>query len=262
MEERGSPSPNESPSESTDQSTFSKVIDAENLLPASHVTSHTPDTVPQTHSSYLSQAGSYIHTFILGFLALFGVVSFWVGLWNLVNNYVLGSSLWSEIVCMLLGLVLLFMANTFNTLIYSSDKDGTNTESKSKWCWDSERCQYNCGLFLLYCRCICSLIGVVMVWKGLWNILDLHILSVTIWRESIYTILGLILMLYTKTLFNNAGVAAPPSLQSQPDLDEANWGDNQSRSARFKATTFSVLELIGSRGIRRNQRPIHLRPNC
>jgi len=97
---------------------------------------------------------------------------------------------------------------------------------------------------IVYTRSICSMVGVVSVWKGLWNICDLYIWTSNAWRETIYVVAGLILLIATRTLFTNAGVII--------NVDNGTTNAGRQQNTTSKDHTLSILELIGTRGMGRN----------
>ena len=73
-----------------------------------------------------------------------------------------------------------------------------------------------CLLFIFFIRALLSLAAVVLVWKGIWNFLDLYVASSeSALREVLFALIGTFVLVITGTFYNNAGVVPPAYLRRQ-----------------------------------------------
>jgi len=232
----------------------------------------------------LKRAYIYAHATCWAIAALVGVVMFWLGIWNIAERYIFHGKWYGETLCIVIGMLLILLTNNFGDALglqqpASNDIGDTvnrnavptvaalNSDSHSKtagtngsgiraMATESGRCVGCCALSMVYIRATLSLSGVVMVWKGVWNLLDLHLtFEPLLLRELLYVFLGLGCLLLTRTLLPNAGVASSPATERcerQAHLREAEY--DREIDGGYSAVV-SVLELIGNRGVRRSEQP-------
>lgn len=117
-----------------------------------------------------------------------GVIVFWVGAWNLLDNYLLPHSVWSEIGCIIVGAILFVILTMIYEIPLLKQRDGYF------------------GFVIYTIRDVIASFLVVVIWKGIYNIFDSHLLHSTLVRAFIYMSLGIIVMILSGNISENTNL--------------------------------------------------------
>lgn len=121
-------------------------------------------------------------------LTSIGVIIFWVGSWNFLDNYLLPHSIWSEFGCIIVGGILFLILTVIYEIPFLKNKSGY------------------LGYVIYTIRDIIASFLVVVIWKGIYNIFDTHLLQGTLMRSFVYIIIGVIVMVLSGNIGENTNL--------------------------------------------------------
>jgi hypothetical protein len=97
--------------------------------------------------------------------------------------------------------------NNGNGIDNGNDDRMASSTSHGRRCCNGSRCQWLMRNVRLHLRSFIAFNGAIIFWTGLWDVLDLYMVGdATPLRDSIYSIVGLGLLLATNTFFVTVGI--------------------------------------------------------
>jgi len=135
---------------------------------------------------------------VIGVFGLFGCVIWWVGAYDLIDIYILPSDPLPDLGAILIGVAIICLSGTYLThagIYFEAPQDLSEFNT--------------CALLLLYCKASVISVGGVFMWKGVYNILCFWTFPASLFRELMYTMVGLLLIIATNTMSFNAALFDP-----------------------------------------------------
>ena len=135
-------------------------------------------------------------------LALFGPIAMWVGTYNILEYRLFRRGWFREICYILAGLFVLTWTRALIGMSMVNAQIPVKTRSKRS----------NASIGMLYLKSLLSFLAYLCFWSGLESVLDEnYIMEPSIWREVLWMVVGLVLLVLTDTFHVNAGVLTPMS---------------------------------------------------
>jgi hypothetical protein len=150
---------------------------------------------PLAATTFLGRA----RVLIISILALVGQVLYGLGFYNLFDLYMFDEFVWWNLTCVLGGLVLSLGTRT---IYYNAGMDPVPEEDSALQPGSS----YCRAKFSLTMRAMVGAVGAFVLWKGWEMLLDLSMdIDFEWWREVIYLVLGMAMLLATRTFNSSHG---------------------------------------------------------
>lgn len=235
----------------------------------------------------------YFHVFsgIRSIISIVGQNMIWLGGWNLLENY-MDTSIWQSCFYGAFGLLLFLLTNTFMPNSYMSDGEeeeeeeelffsgtgniqgndedgeaGDIADQPSVLVSKEQAALINSSSdstndaaelsVVFYVKTVLALIGQIVHNTGAWSLFDTYLLPQSIWRDFAILVAGLLLLVVSGTLAQNASITPIITTMWQPDPDDdvqlEDPTSTHHRRSREEDTFGETASLLS--GVRR-RRPV------